>query len=217
MEKRKSKGTKSDPLTVSSYSQENVQTSAKRGIVTVSIFLLFFVSLVLVLGGPPRSHHLQVVETTGASGAVVVSNIRGSEEVKDGPPVELSPALPLVPQSIPADPTNSVEDLTEQGIQLSEKISALREMKRSGTVMEKDEAALSLIADLQSQLRRYLILRYGPEPYRVEMLLQFPESMPDYVSAGPTGRIVITLAPIDLVPYCVYNFLEIVSSWKVRE
>jgi hypothetical protein len=38
--------------------------------------------------------------------------------------------------------------------------------------------------------------------------------MPDYETAGADGRIIIELGPIDLVPYSVYYWLEIVRRFK---
>ena len=38
--------------------------------------------------------------------------------------------------------------------------------------------------------------------------------MPDFVEKGAEGRIVVEMAPTALVPYSVYNFLEIVRRFK---
>eukprot|EP01035_Chromulina_nebulosa_P020750 gene20750-26905_t len=46
------------------------------------------------------------------------------------------------------------------------------------------------------------------------MKLEFPESMPDYSTNGKDGTLIIELAPISLVPYSVYYFLEALSIWK---
>jgi cyclophilin family peptidyl-prolyl cis-trans isomerase len=46
------------------------------------------------------------------------------------------------------------------------------------------------------------------------MKLTFPKTMNDYEKAGPDGRIIIEMAPIELVPYCVYYFLELVTHFK---
>jgi hypothetical protein len=47
------------------------------------------------------------------------------------------------------------------------------------------------------------------------MKLKFPPSMPDFNEHGENGVIIIETAPIDLVPYCVYLFLDIVKNFKV--
>ena len=56
--------------------------------------------------------------------------------------------------------------------------------------------------------------RYGPEPYRLEIDLEFPASMPDFSTAGKEGRIVIELGPLEHVPYSVYLFLEVMRTFK---
>jgi hypothetical protein len=95
-------------------------------------------------------------------------------------------------------------------------IDDIRALKKRGVVIETSEEAQALITKLQPLLREVLVETYGPEPYHVEMLLEFPESMPDYSVAGKDGRIVVELAPIALVPYCVYFFLSnVVDKWQV--
>jgi len=57
-------------------------------------------------------------------------------------------------------------------------------------------------------------MQYGPGPYSVEMRVLFPESMakPGFEQEQ---SIFIDLAPIYLVPYSVYNFLQIIKNYKV--
>jgi hypothetical protein len=86
-------------------------------------------------------------------------------------------------------------------------------MKDEGTVMEISNEAKVAIAILQDKLRVLLNSRYGSPPYMVEMKLQFPESMAE---SGPLeDKIIFELAPIELVPYSVYFFLEVIKNWKV--
>lgn len=86
-------------------------------------------------------------------------------------------------------------------------------MKDEGTVMEISDEAKVEIAILQDKLRVLLKSRYGSPPYMVEMKLQFPESMAE---SGPLeDKIIFELAPIELVPYSVYFFLEVIKNWKV--
>jgi cyclophilin family peptidyl-prolyl cis-trans isomerase len=93
-------------------------------------------------------------------------------------------------------------------------ITKVRALKRSGIVMETDENAKSQIAILQKEVKQLLYLQYGPGPYKVLMELEFPSTMPDYNEKGKKGEITIELAPIELVPYSVYYFLEIIKNWK---
>ena len=97
-------------------------------------------------------------------------------------------------------------------------IKEVRDMKGRGVVMETNEQALQLTNRLQNELRKLFAMRFASEsltnPILVEMLLTFPSSMPDFAEKGATGRIIIEMAPTALVPYSVYNFLEIVRRFK---
>jgi len=95
-------------------------------------------------------------------------------------------------------------------------ILEIREMKKRKIVMETDSQAQEKISILQSELRRMFQMEYGPDvtTFKVEMKLKFPSSMPDYVTAGDSGTILIETAPISLVPYAVYMFLQISKNLK---
>lgn len=67
---------------------------------------------------------------------------------------------------------------------------------------------------MQQLAREYVLARYGPEPYKIEIELGFPTSMPDYETAGADGKIVIQLGPLEFIPYSVYLFLEVLSHFK---
>ncbi|KAL3763119.1 hypothetical protein ACHAW5_010749 [Stephanodiscus triporus] len=94
----------------------------------------------------------------------------------------------------------------------------VREIKKTGVIMEADEASLEMTRKLQDATRTLLALRYGdvgPEKnYRVELILEFQPSIPDFAERGKDGTIVIEMAPISLVPCSVYNFMEIARTWK---
>jgi len=119
----------------------------------------------------------------------------------------------LLPESavVPVAESNSVSSLE---LKAKELIASLRQMKAAGKVMETDAEALSSIAVAQDAIRAYLKAEYGSPPYYLEMNLGFPQTMPDYVSAGKDGKIIVELAPIELVPYCVFYFLQVVKHFK---
>jgi hypothetical protein len=117
-------------------------------------------------------------------------------------------------EALTHDASQQVVDSDELEKTVTEKLEEIREMKRNHVVLETDEKAQAKIHAVQDLLRHLLKIRYGPEPYHVEMTLRFPESMPDYATAGPTGKIYFELGPAELVPYSVYYFLEIVRNWK---
>lgn len=127
-----------------------------------------------------------------------------------------NPNIPKPAESLAASAvaTTRVESAQVTREVVEAHIDELRRMKKSGVVMETDEAAKKKIAVLQDELRTFIVQEYGPEPYRVEMTLTFPETMKDYETAGPTGVIVFELAPLKLVPYSTFFFLEIIRKWK---
>ena len=59
-----------------------------------------------------------------------------------------------------------------------------------------------------------LTAKYGPEPYIVQVDLKFPDTMPDFATAGADGTLLYQMAPAALVPYGVFYFLELVHDWK---
>ena len=109
-------------------------------------------------------------------------------------------------------PTESL--LEKQMIKANEIIENVRMLKRSGVVMETDENAKAKIAILQEEVKELVYLEYGHGPFTVLMELEFPSTMPDYNEKGKNGEITIQLAPVDVVPYSVYYFLEIVKNFK---
>jgi hypothetical protein len=110
------------------------------------------------------------------------------------------------------------------------RINELRVMKyEDHVVMESDPLAQDRIRTTQTSIRKFLTLKYGPGPYYVKMVLQFPDSMmhkdlPGNLKGSQLDaplrqeEIIIELAPIDYVPYSVYMFLEnVVEGYKGGE
>jgi hypothetical protein len=174
--------------------------------------LVFVICVVIVYCGKPTAqrHHLKhdyILEATGQLlpiGAVVKLESDGGTAV-----------VPRTDDTPPQTPTSTTIPAISKNEAAQQLIEQIRALKRNGVVIETSPDAQELIGKLQPLLREVLLETYGPEPYHVEMLLEFPESMPDYSVSGKDGRIVIELAPSALVPYCVYYFLNIVDNWKV--
>ena len=105
--------------------------------------------------------------------------------------------------------------------------------------MEKDPDAIAKIANLQDLLREYVPLHYGPEPYRFEMQVEFPEAMKGIEQRINCFNMIIkvnnkylwtlltieqgkpdidtikfTLGGLKYVPYSTYYFLDIASNWQ---
>lgn len=93
-------------------------------------------------------------------------------------------------------------------------VEKVRRMKfEHGVVMEKDPLAVQEIGLLQSLLREFIPERYGPEPYFVEMKLHFPDCMAE-PNLDSDGIVLLQLAPLELMPYAVFYFLQVVESFR---
>lgn len=149
----------------------------------------------------------------------VESKTHNAEKPKESDPTKLkeeqAKKLNLRKQGAISAP---IEGGSEAELQASvdAQIAKIRHMKfQEHIVMEKDETAKAEIAKLQDLLRKLLRMQYGPGPYRAEIKLQFPQSMAQPVLPQEQS-IIIDLAPVNLVPYSVYYFLELAKHWKVR-
>ena len=108
-----------------------------------------------------------------------------------------------------------LEEKTQLQTKCNTMIEEIRGLKRSGVVIENDLTAQLKVQTLQACLQKLVPLMYGEEPYIVEMQLKFPESMPDYVSNGASGKLIFELGPLSLVPYSTYYYLDVISNFKV--
>ncbi len=103
---------------------------------------------------------------------------------------------------------SNLESKVKQQIELVRKLKFVDHI-----VMEQDETAKREIAVLQDLLRKFVPMKYGPEPYVVEMTLHFPDSM--HEDNRPDEEVIsFELGPLRLVPYSTYKFLEIMDSFK---
>ncbi|KAL7483298.1 hypothetical protein ACHAW6_008952 [Cyclotella cf. meneghiniana] len=95
----------------------------------------------------------------------------------------------------------------------------VRALKNTGIIMETDPNALEITAKLQRATRELIKLRYGEitdrdKNFRVRLELEFQNTIPDFEEKGKDGSITIEMAPIELIPCSVFNFLEIARTWK---
>jgi len=111
---------------------------------------------------------------------------------------------------------SSSSAVTHKMIQaVNELDAAVRKKKATGVIMENDPDSLQLTGKLQEATRTLLAARYGPvEPYRVNVTLEFQDTIPDFKENGPDGYILLEMAPSRLVPHSVFSFLEIARQWK---
>jgi hypothetical protein len=102
--------------------------------------------------------------------------------------------------------------LEQEYRRLDEKV---RQIKTTGVIMETDATSLIYTGQLQTVARQLLQAKYGVyDHYRVQVDLVFQPSIPDYITKGPNGQLVIEMAPIEYIPVSVYTFLEIARSWQ---
>lgn len=116
---------------------------------------------------------------------------------------------------------NTAELEKDAALKVSQIEQQVRAIKQTGVIMEADKESLALTSQLQDATRTLIKLRYGDfqqattiTPYRIKLDLEFQSTIPDFDTKGKDGTIVIELAPIALIPYSVYNFLEIARTWK---
>lgn len=90
----------------------------------------------------------------------------------------------------------------------SEKAKARKRDKRE-TREWREEAYYDQIMLLESRVRkdskRIILERFGPGPHKVAMYFRIPDGMGNL---GPEQRLVIQMAPLDLVPHAVHFFME---------
>lgn len=112
---------------------------------------------------------------------------------------------------------NQKTDIESIQLNVNNQITKIRNMKyNQHIIIETNQEAKQEVKILQEQLRTLLSLLYtnNKQPYQVEMKIIFPVSMKD-TELPQEESIFIDLAPISLVPYSVYYFLEIIKNWKV--
>ena len=56
-------------------------------------------------------------------------------------------------------------------------------------------------------------MKYGEEPYTLEMHLLFPPSFPDLAEQGEAGTVLVQMAPLKDMPYSVLTFLDMVRAF----
>ena len=146
--------------------------------------------------------------------AAVVATAKATKRIKSA---TSGGGMKVVNDERPPEPRSSSKDEMEAAASRAFLEARVREIKRTGVIMEADEESLKVTKQLQDATREVLKLRYGDygsRNYRVELLLEFQPSMPDYDENGKDGSIVIEMAPISLIPCSVYNFMEIARTWK---
>lgn len=85
----------------------------------------------------------------------------------------------------------------------------VRILRASKVIMPWNATALALTNKLQFVTHCYLLAKYGPGPYIIEMTLQFPECMINASERLKNNlgieKLTIELAPIDWLPHAVFT------------
>jgi cyclophilin family peptidyl-prolyl cis-trans isomerase len=128
------------------------------------------------------------------------------------------------------EPFYSKASIAEKYSNLLDQLAAIRKLHVSGTVMEKDSQAFSLISHAQTSIREYVAMKYGAkEHFYVAIRLAFPRSMVGKASSSEEGlggdsdgdglgvanaTLIIETAPMTLAPYSAFYFLEMVEHFQ---
>jgi hypothetical protein len=147
--------------------------------------------------------HLAIALVAAFALAVVWETATGWKREKSQaiPVLKVPPAAPPLTDSL----IKEVEELD----------AAVRKIKETGVIMETDDESLKATKKLQEATQRLLAARYGPnEPYRVRVVLEFQDTIPDFHEKGADGSILLEMAPSQLQPHSVFSFLEVARQWK---
>jgi hypothetical protein len=191
------------------YEKIRRQRQARTRSIFLSIFAFVSVGACVFYRGSTTAD-----TATGMAPVQTTNTLRSVTEVSSERPV-----APIVAQSaapIVVEPKGPVvtEDMIQQVAELDAEV---RRIKATGVIMEKDDKSLTATKKLQDATRTLMAARYGPEePYRVEVVLEFQDTIADFEEKGADGTILLEMAPSRLVPHAVFSFLEISRQWQGR-
>lgn len=137
--------------------------------------------------------------------AGVAPAIPPQPSILENPADKIEHVIPVVLAKLIPPPIPSAEDiLADLHKQVKAQEDIVRAIKQKGTVMEEDEQAKIETGKLQDLCRQYVPMKYGPGPYYLKFDLVFPETMPDFETAGSDGSFVVQMGPVQHVPYSVF-------------
>lgn len=108
---------------------------------------------------------------------------------------------------------SNAKSVQEMQILINEQIAKVAAVSK-GNTPSKNPADIAETKKLQDLARELVVARYGPEPYQLEIELEFPATMADFEVSGPEGKFVIEMGSLKDVPYSVYIFLEVMRTFK---
>jgi hypothetical protein len=192
------------------YDKISSQSQARTRSMFLSIFALVAVGA-FVFYCYYRGSSTTYMDTATGMPPQQTNILRSVKEASPEQPVVVQPVKPIVVQAegpvVTDDMIRKVEELD----------AAVRRIKATGVIMEKDEESLAATKKLQEATRTLMAARYGPEePYRVEVILEFQDTIYDFEKKGAEGTILLEMAPSSLMPHAVFSFLEISRQWQGR-
>lgn len=189
--------------------------------IAIGLFVSFVIIIFVVHGGKERQTSIYPVTTglkdakgdlvqvqldhTPISAAADKGNLREAAAEKEAERIE-SPKSLAIP-----------EGLNDSEKEILAGIEEIRAIKKSGRAVEQDHEAQTKIPILQERIRTYLLNKYGPGPYMIDIKLTLPNYLtaPANAGGGKHTKLLVEMAPIEYVPYTNYFFLEhIVSGFK---
>jgi hypothetical protein len=127
-----------------------------------------------------------------------------------------TPAKPAAENRSRGSAVTSITAITEEQLQakVDLKEKEVRAMKKKpGIMMEVDPSAMVLTKELQVATRELLIRRYGSQPVRVRVDLEFPAVVVEKDKQPSQDSFLIEMGPVDLIPCSVFYFLELARTF----
>mmetsp|Transcript_40755 Transcript_40755/g.126785 ORF Transcript_40755/g.126785 Transcript_40755/m.126785 type:complete len:318 (-) Transcript_40755:5-958(-) len=121
----------------------------------------------------------------------------------------------VVPPALRSSPSNAASNIAQLEEHFRSVEQEVRNIKATGVIMETDDNSARATRRLQDAARALCKAKYGDfgdAPYHIRVAVRFQqESLTD---AERRAEFTIETAPLKLIPYSVYNFLEVVRGYR---
>jgi hypothetical protein len=189
------------------YEKIRRQSQARTRAIFLSIFAFVSVGAFVFYRGASTT-----TDTATGMSPLQTNTLRSVAEKSPEQPAE--PIVVAAPIVVQHEGPVVTDDMIRQ---VEEFDAEVRRIKATGVIMENDDKSLAATKKLQDATRTLMAARYGPEePYRVEVVLEFQDTIADFEEKGADGTILLEMAPSRLVPHAVFSFLEISRQWQGR-
>eukprot|EP00929_Paragymnodinium_shiwhaense_P014790 TRINITY_DN122750_c0_g1_i1.p1 TRINITY_DN122750_c0_g1~~TRINITY_DN122750_c0_g1_i1.p1 ORF type:complete len:341 (+),score=33.09 TRINITY_DN122750_c0_g1_i1:91-1113(+) len=103
--------------------------------------------------------------------------------------------------------TPELQKLAERVRAAEEAVLAVKQTLTDKEYMETAPRALTATRALQAACREWVNARYGPEPYKLRLHLEFPPGIFDR-HEPKVHYLTVEMAPLELMPHSVYLFMD---------